>query len=123
MQHISAHTSLVAVTAKNPHPLTVTGVAEAAGPDKVLPVLSDLPSPRSPTDLLSPSLTIHLPALSASVRPCGDVGEGYAKLIEVWALDACKAGSIITHHIRLSLHLSGKGEIHSCLLDLSRVMK
>lgn len=44
VQHISAHASLVTVTAKNPHPPTVTGVAEAAGPDKVLPVLSDLPT-------------------------------------------------------------------------------
>lgn len=40
---ISAHTSLVIVTAKNPHTPAVTEVTEAAGPDKVLPVLSHHP--------------------------------------------------------------------------------
>lgn len=44
LRQISARTSLVAATAKNPHPLTVTGVTRAAGPDKVLPILFDLPS-------------------------------------------------------------------------------
>lgn len=60
---ISAHTSLVTVTAKTLHPLTVTGVSGAAGPDKVLPrlVSSSLAPSFSPADLLSSLLSVPPP--------------------------------------------------------------
>lgn len=61
---ISAHTSLLTVTAKNLHPLTITGVTGAPGPDKLLPGLVSSPcafslSPPTSLLLLSPALPVQ----------------------------------------------------------------
>ncbi len=71
---ISAHTSLMTVTAKNLHPLTVSGVTGVSGPDKMLLGLSHLTPPPlnnpSSHDLLSPTLFSSLSPLSLPSIAC-----------------------------------------------------
>lgn len=68
------------------------------------------------TSFLPPTFSVHLPALSPSSFGCSRAAVGVcATLIEVWALDGREAGSMITHPIRLSPHLSSDGGIHICL--------
>lgn len=90
---------------------TVTGVTGAPGPwqsaAQPARLVSSSLAPSLPHSLpLTSFLPAPLPALSSSVWQCRDSCEGFAMLIEVWALEAWEAGGIITHHITLSPHLS-----------------